>query len=115
MPRPQELLGQKLLGQKPLGQKLLEQKFAMDCGIIIIKIGSSLLLDDCGAVNKDFLANLGEDILFLQAMGKRVILVSSGSVALGRGIFFNQILSKQQLAEGKNSQTYSTHSTHKIW
>lgn len=108
-PRSQELLGQKLPGQKPLsqkllGQKLLEQKFAMDCGIIIIKIGSSLLLDDYGAVNKDFLANLGEDILFLQAMGKRVILVSSGSVALGRGIFFNHILSKQQLAEGKNSQ-----------
>ncbi|MGE4351668.1 MAG: glutamate 5-kinase [Bdellovibrionales bacterium] len=52
---------------------------------IIIKIGSSLLIDDArGELRRPWLMALIEDIAALQAAGKDVVLVSSGSVALGR-------------------------------
>ena len=54
---------------------------------VVVKIGSSLLVDRAtGALNADWLAALAEDVAMLKAQGKDVILVSSGSIALGRGV-----------------------------
>ena len=52
---------------------------------IVIKIGSALLVDaDKGQLREDWLASIAEDVAALRRAGKDVILVSSGSIALGR-------------------------------
>ena len=55
---------------------------------VIIKIGSSLLIDDDrNAVNADWLRGMADDIAMLRADGKNVVVVSSGAIALGsRGL-----------------------------
>ena len=51
---------------------------------VIIKIGSSLLIDDDrNAVNADWLGSVASDIAMLRADGKNVVVVSSGAIALG--------------------------------
>ncbi len=52
---------------------------------VVVKIGSALLVDRAtGALRSDWLAALAEDVAHLRARGADVILVSSGSIALGR-------------------------------
>jgi glutamate 5-kinase len=54
---------------------------------IIIKVGSSLLTkQDSGKVNHYWLAGLAKDIVELRNQGKEVCVLSSGAVALGRGL-----------------------------
>jgi glutamate 5-kinase len=54
---------------------------------IVIKIGSSLLVDGAsGTLKADWLAALADDIAALRAAGKDVIVVSSGAIALGRNV-----------------------------
>lgn len=54
---------------------------------IVIKIGSALLVDaGSGDLKRDWLHSLAEDVAWLKELGKDVILVSSGSIALGRGV-----------------------------
>jgi glutamate 5-kinase len=52
---------------------------------VVVKVGSTLLVDgDSGRVNRAWLETLVEDLLRLRKRGQRVILVSSGAIALGR-------------------------------
>jgi glutamate 5-kinase len=54
---------------------------------IVIKIGSALLVDrNTGALRSEWLHGLAEDVFWLKGLGCDVILVSSGSIALGRGV-----------------------------
>ncbi|NSX55275.1 glutamate 5-kinase [Parasulfitobacter algicola] len=58
-----------------------------DARRIVLKIGSALLVDrTTGALKSDWLKALAEDVAWLKGQGKDVILVSSGSIALGRGV-----------------------------
>ena len=53
---------------------------------LVIKIGSALLVDrNTGALRHDWLQALAEDVASLKVQGRDVVLVSSGSIALGRG------------------------------
>ena len=53
---------------------------------VVIKIGSALLVDrDTGALKSIWLKGLADDVAMMKARGQDVILVSSGSIALGRG------------------------------
>ena len=52
---------------------------------IVIKIGSSLLTNTKGGVNKTVLKNLVADINWLLDKRKNVIVVSSGAISLGKG------------------------------
>ncbi|EEE43786.2 glutamate 5-kinase [Roseibium alexandrii] len=52
---------------------------------IVVKIGSALLVGN-GALRKDWLEALVADVVDLIDAGGEVLLVSSGSIALGRGI-----------------------------
>lgn len=56
-----------------------------DCRRIVVKIGSSLLVDS-GTVRGAWLASLVEDLASLRAAGADIIVVSSGAIALGRGV-----------------------------
>jgi glutamate 5-kinase len=51
--------------------------------IIIIKIGSSLLVDKNKKVRKKWLSNFAKDIKKLKSKNKKIVIVSSGAIALG--------------------------------
>ncbi|ODU20045.1 MAG: glutamate 5-kinase [Sphingomonas sp. SCN 67-18] len=53
------------------------------CPRLVIKIGSSLLVDPDGGVRRDWLASLVADIAARHAAGQRPVIVSSGAIALG--------------------------------
>ena len=58
-----------------------------DARRLVVKIGSALLVDRVtGALRSDWLHALAADVASLKARGVDVILVSSGSIALGRGV-----------------------------
>ena len=52
--------------------------------IIVLKIGSSSLVDGKSVLRKKWIRSLCSDIAALNKQGKKVIIVSSGAVALGR-------------------------------
>ena len=52
---------------------------------IVIKVGSALLIDkDTGKLKKKWLESLAFDIKHFVKSGKEILLVSSGSIALGK-------------------------------
>ena len=50
---------------------------------IVIKIGSSILVDDKGKPKKSWLNEFVKDVKFLIKKKKQVVIVSSGAIALG--------------------------------
>ena len=53
---------------------------------LVIKVGSSLLIDAKGQVNREWLKGLARDIAVLQNNGHEVLVVSSGAIAIGSTI-----------------------------
>ena len=53
--------------------------------VVVLKIGSALLVQG-GALREDWLRSIADDVAMLKAEGKAVLVVSSGSIALGRGV-----------------------------
>ena len=54
-----------------------------DSKIIVIKIGSSLLIDDNKKIRKKWLSELSKDIQELLKQNKKIVIVSSGAIAMG--------------------------------
>jgi glutamate 5-kinase len=55
--------------------------------LMVVKVGSSLLVDGkSGTLRRDWLVSLCEDVAVLRRQGTKMILVSSGSIALGRNL-----------------------------
>ncbi len=70
---------------------------------LTIKIGSATIVDAAtGRVRSEWLAALAEDLAALKARGASVVVVSSGAIALGRGLLgltsVNLTLEQQQAA-----------------
>jgi glutamate 5-kinase len=58
-----------------------------DFSRIVVKIGSSLLVDTkTGRLNADWLAALADDLAALAKGGRDILVVSSGAIALGRRV-----------------------------
>lgn len=82
---------------------------------IVIKIGSNVITQPDGSVNIDLLQHLCWQVSQLKQQGKQVLIVSSGAVAAGRGIFplqkkIDPVTGRQLLAAvGQNQlmQTYT--------
>ena len=53
---------------------------------LVIKIGSALLTDEAGKVNRRWLAGIAQDIASLRAVGQDVLVVSSGAISIGCGV-----------------------------
>ncbi len=53
---------------------------------IVVKIGSSLLVDPSDGLKTDWLASLSQDIAGLASDGAEILVVSSGAIAMGRKI-----------------------------
>lgn len=51
--------------------------------IVVVKIGSSTLVDEAGAVDRGFIADLCAQVIALHELGKKVVIVSSGAAAAG--------------------------------
>jgi glutamate 5-kinase len=59
----------------------------IDARRLVVKVGSALLVDRAqGGLRQAWLSSLAEDIAWLKGQGTDVVLVSSGSIALGRGV-----------------------------
>ena len=73
---------------------------------VVIKVGSQAILSAAGEPLIAVMENIIDQIIELQIAGHQVILVSSGAVALGRGIarringreYANSVADKQLLA-----------------
>ena len=50
---------------------------------VVVKIGSSLLIDENKKIRDKWLINFAKDIQNLQKLKKNIIIVSSGAIALG--------------------------------
>jgi glutamate 5-kinase len=53
------------------------------CARLVIKIGSSLLVEAGGEVRRDWLAGVVADVAARRAAGQEIVIVSSGAIALG--------------------------------
>jgi glutamate 5-kinase len=53
---------------------------------LVVKVGSALLVEGRGVLRGAWLQSLAEDVAGLRKAGVDVVLVSSGSIALGRGV-----------------------------
>ena len=53
---------------------------------LVVKIGSALLVDRARGLKHDWLAALAEDVAEAKGRGSAVVIVSSGSIALGRKV-----------------------------
>ena len=51
--------------------------------VIVIKIGSSLLVDNKQNIRRKWLSSFAKDIQKLKSKNKNIIIVSSGAIALG--------------------------------
>ena len=53
---------------------------------LVIKVGSSLLVDDAGRLKRHWLETLADDIGYLQEHGHETLIVSSGAIAIGSAV-----------------------------
>jgi glutamate 5-kinase len=53
---------------------------------LVIKVGSTLLVDDNGQLNRAWLDELADDVAALARNGHEVLIVSSGAVAIGSSV-----------------------------
>ncbi len=53
---------------------------------LVIKVGSSLLVDESGRLNRHWLETLADDISYLQEHGHETLIVSSGAIAIGSAV-----------------------------
>lgn len=56
---------------------------AQGCPLLVVKVGSSLLVEPDGSVRRHWLETLVGDIAARHKAGQRIIVVSSGAIALG--------------------------------
>ena len=84
-----------------------------DTKIIVIKVGSSLLVDeDQNAINTAWLSGIAADIVRLKAAGKDVVVVSSGAIALGRRLLkinHNKLKLQEKQAAAATGQVLLAH------
>ena len=64
---------------------LLRQEISTAARRIVVKVGTRVLTRDDATLDDDRIANLAEQISFLWAAGREVVLVSSGAVGAGIG------------------------------
>jgi glutamate 5-kinase len=53
---------------------------------LVIKVGSTLLVDDSGQLNRTWLDELADDVAALAGAGHEILIVSSGAIAIGSSV-----------------------------
>ena len=84
-----------------------------DARRLVVKIGSTLLVDEAsGAVRRDWLDALADDIAARREAGQDVLIVSSGAIAVGRrhlGLTRNKLKLEDKQAAAATGQTRLAH------
>ena len=62
------------------------QNLAKQSKVIVIKVGSNILVNEKFKLRKKWLNSLVDDVAKLQKKGSKIIIVSSGAIALGRDV-----------------------------
>jgi glutamate 5-kinase len=52
-------------------------------GVVVAKLGSAIVADEEGAIRRDVLASVCEQVAAQRAAGRQVVLVTSGAIAIG--------------------------------
>ena len=73
------------------------QNLAKKSKVIVIKVGSNILVNEKFKLRKKWLNSLVDDVAKLQKKGSKIIIVSSGAIALGR-----DVLQKKKLTNPLN-------------
>ena len=53
---------------------------------LVVKVGSSLLVDDSGQLNRAWLETLADDVAAMAQSGHEMLIVSSGAIAIGSSV-----------------------------
>jgi glutamate 5-kinase len=69
--------------RKPEGAGRADRFGPAAAPVLVVKVGSSLLVAPDGTVRRDWAASLAADIAACRAQGQKLVLVSSGAIALG--------------------------------
>ena len=64
---------------------ILRKKIARQSQIVVVKVGTNVLTHENGLLNIDRIEFLVDDLLSVRALGKKVLLVSSGAIGAGMG------------------------------
>ncbi len=79
---------------------------------IVIKIGSSLLVDQDKKIRKKWLSSFAKDIKKLRSNNQKVIIVSSGAIALGcKKMNYNKKNLKLDKSQAKKQMKKAKHKT----
>jgi glutamate 5-kinase len=85
---------------------------------VVVKIGSSLLVDSAtGQLRREWLTALSRDIAEMRARGQEVLIVSSGSIAIGRhvlGLKNNPLRLEESQAAAATGQIQLAHAYQEI-
>jgi glutamate 5-kinase len=85
---------------------------AVSC--IVVKLGSSIVADDRGAVREDVLGRICDELAQLHRAGESVIVVTSGAIARGMGVMalplrpraIDELQAASAVGQGKLYQVY---------
>jgi glutamate 5-kinase len=83
-------------------------------GVIVVKLGSSVVADDDGRVREDVLGRISDELVALHASGQDVVVVTSGAIAVGmRGLELplrpravDELQAASAVGQGKLYQVY---------
>jgi len=80
---------------------------------IVVKLGSSIVADDAGAVREDVLGRICDELAELHAAGRQPIVVTSGAIARGMGVMqiprprsVDELQAASAVGQGKLYQVY---------
>jgi glutamate 5-kinase len=81
---------------------------------LVVKLGSSIVADDSGAVRADVLSRICDEVAALHHAGRSVIVVTSGAIARGMGVMslamrpraIDELQAASAVGQGKLYQVY---------
>jgi glutamate 5-kinase len=83
-------------------------------GPLVVKLGSSIVVDERGAVRRDVLGRICDELVELHSAGRAVIIVTSGAIARGMGVMaiplrprtIDELQAASAVGQGKLYQVY---------
>lgn len=61
------------------------QEIIANASVVVVKVGTNVLTDDSGALDRSRMQSLADQLYRVHASGRRVVLVSSGAIGAGVG------------------------------
>ncbi len=96
-------------------QTLLDFRDPEVCTRLVIKIGSALLVDNSGQVEVEWLRSIVNEIWTAREMGMEVVVVSSGSIAIGAKKLDFEQGGRRTLAEAQASASVGQIELASVW